>query len=360
MAADSRRSDANRSSGSRPAPFVGPEPVGQQDPAVDDGSVPELGQGPGEAVRTVEIQDPAEQRAWRSPVRAAGRPQAALLDDRADAASRVRLEPAQRGRRGSTDHDQLRAAIAHDPGDVRQGRPQRPQGRVGEGRAPDRPNRRGAGPVARGEDDIERRIEVDRQAPAFAQVGHANSGLLGEPARHLVVAAERRHRPEDAGIGDRERVGGVGVVGDGLARWTRGDLHEVAQVGRPGEGQGARPEDDEAAADRAIGRGGPPAGLGRGRPSAGLGRLAGFGRSGGGVESERAPQAIAKRHVRRRFGDEPDVVRPGRQELPAVVFGQRRAGSRQRRLAWSRPAGRRVEDQDGDWPHQPSLEPALG
>jgi hypothetical protein len=138
MVAGSSRSDAKRSSARTrwPARFGGAASVGHQDARVDHGGVGEAGDGGGQSVGAVAVEQLAEDRArrpgwlrrsWRRiGRRRRRRAEAALLDQGPDAARDAALQPLERGRRDAARDQQLGAAVRENVGECRKQLARRP------------------------------------------------------------------------------------------------------------------------------------------------------------------------------------------------------------------------------------------
>ena len=225
-----RRSEANRSSGLGQRRFVRAEPMGEQDARVDDGRVAELGEPVAERLGPVAVQEQAEDRPRRprlgvlgpsASARRGARPQAALLDERADPAGGVPLEPARGSSalvRPVTTSSARRSAAtrAMAAGDSRTvaansaGEPARPRSAR---------RRAGCRGRPRAASDAARSVTV-QPARSSSQRGSALS-----PGRSGMAGS-------CVGPGDRDRVGRVAVVGERARLARRGGLHEGPPVGR--------------------------------------------------------------------------------------------------------------------------------
>ena len=103
------------------------------------------------------------------------------------------------------------------------------------------------------EDRVERRVEIDRQAPAAAQVVDAIAGLLAQPAGQGVVARQVRHGGEVRRVPDGDDVGRVEAVGERPPLAAPGGLQQVRDVPPPRQRDRARAEHDEPGARRQAG-----------------------------------------------------------------------------------------------------------
>ncbi len=172
-----------------------------------------------------------------------------------------------------------------------------------------------------GQDDVERAVDVDREPPPPAQVADRVPGDLVEPARQSVVAGEVGHvRERLAGMGDRDDVGRVAVVGEGPSILGAGGRHELATVG--GRGQRDRPGTEDHQAGRAIG-------------------------------TDEVAEAPSERCIVGRPGEHPDVGRSGGLEPDPMALGDARSSGGDPALdgTGGRP-GVRVQDSDGDRAHE--------
>ena len=300
--------------GRRPARLVGAEPVGEEDPAVDDRRVGELGQVRAERPRAVAVEQRAEDR----------RPDRALLRRRGSGgraprpSARVReavwrFEPGEARRGGPAGDEELArrsAAVARTAASaarragtsrsrrasVSKRRPRRPSGR---GRAA----RRGRPRAASG-------AEVVRPVRRRSSSEPARQGVVGRRGRAASAsglgAARSRRRPPSSGCSRGP-----------AARRTRGRRDERRAIGRPAR----------AGSRRSRGR--------RARPAA---------------RPDAAPEP-SPRTTRRtgRLADDLDVGRAGGRRSPRG--DARRAAPGPRRASVERAGagrGRRVEDADGD------------
>ncbi len=136
--------------------------MGQQDPAVDEGRIAQLGQARPERERSVGRQDRPEDRARRPLGQVTGerarRAQAALLDQGADAAAGEAFEPGEGPCRGPAGDHELRPRVGQDP-------PDRVEALQDEGILGVWPgvDRAALGPE---QDQVEWRVEVDTEAMA--------------------------------------------------------------------------------------------------------------------------------------------------------------------------------------------------
>ena len=97
------------------------------------------------------------------------------------------------------------------------------------------------GPATAEQDEIERAIDVDPQSTTGPQIRDRHAGLLLEPARQHVVGREIGNGREDGtGMGDRDDIGGIAVVGACRRPGPAGRRHELPAIGR-GSRAGSRP-----------------------------------------------------------------------------------------------------------------------
>lgn len=218
--------------------------MGQEDTAVDDRGIPEPGQqqAKGAGARGVELD--TQQRCGRSHTGArapwivpvcqhARRAQASLLDDRADPGWNAALEPAERPDRDPAGDDQLGAPIRGHGPDRGNARPDRAQVHVvGRTRATK-------------QEQVERTIDVEREAPPRPQIRYPVAGYFLEPARKRVVAREVRDRGQRPDGADRDDVRGEPVVGQRYRIVRRGNCDKVRVVPTPRQRDRPRSKDHE-------------------------------------------------------------------------------------------------------------------
>ena len=185
-----RRSLANRSSAGGQPRSSGPSRWASRTRRVDEGAVRQGGQQRAERARAVALEQQPEDAPGRPPVgppeqRRRGRgPQAALLDQRAGPAARAgaRASGGRRRRSGprraARPPDRRRAGAA-----PRGGRAPAPRSRRGQRQA-----RRAPGTLE--QDEVERRVDIHRQAPPAREVRDRDACLLREPAGQRVVGRE--------------------------------------------------------------------------------------------------------------------------------------------------------------------------
>jgi hypothetical protein len=157
--------------------------VGEQHAGVDDRRVAEPLEVSGKRPRPVAIQEKPEhgcRRALLVPGRAglrkrACRAQASFLDDGADPPGGPGFEPPERRRRYPAGEEQLASTISGNGGNPREAVTDRADVRD---RRPRRPAH---------EQQLERPVDVEREAPATPQIVDAVSADLLEPARQGVV-----------------------------------------------------------------------------------------------------------------------------------------------------------------------------
>ena len=171
------------------------------------------------------------------------RPEPALLDPGPGPGGRMPLQPGERGGGRPSGDEQLGAPVGGDLADLEQ--------------AGSRGRRAGLGGQVVGphaeQDEVERPIEIEAEAPAAAEVVHPVARDLLEPAGQGVVAGECRDGRERVGARDGDDVGRIAVVGQGLAALAgrRGDEGSPIRLGRQRDRPGS--EDDQAPGRRRSG-----------------------------------------------------------------------------------------------------------
>ena len=226
----------------RPAPLVRAEPVGEQDPAVDQGRVGELRQPRAETLGPVAVEQQAEAGADRSLLGRA-RPEAALLDQGPGPGRGVGFQPGEpRGPR----RDRRRGARARiaAPSSRHRRAP-----RAGRGRR-DRGGRGSRGPSSVRQDGVQWRVQVDLEPPAIAEVANGDPG-----APRGVAAARCRTRGPAAPRGarcrrPRSRPRSSGCWRGPCPRDPRRQSTNACAIRRRASGQAAGAEDDDAVAGR--------------------------------------------------------------------------------------------------------------
>ena len=312
--------------GRGPATLVRAEAVGQQDPPVQQRPVGQRSHVTPERARPVAVQELAEDAARRAPVGTAdqgagrGGPEAPLLDERPRPAPGLPLQPAKVRRGHPASDQQLRARVGG----------QRPEGgQPRRGPACRRPPPGSGSPAPRRrpfeQQQVQRRVHVHRQATPRAKVPHLHAGHLGQPAGQGVVGGEVRGQrgKHEVGAGDRDRIGGVAVVGQGAGRLRGGGDEERAKVRAGREGDRASPQHHQP-----------------GRPQL----------------RHEAAEARAEWSIVGRLPAHDGLGRAGREEAPPVALGQR--GARRVQDALERAGVGREgggEDQDGDGGHRPGV-----
>lgn len=319
--------------GCRPGRLVCAEPVGEEDAGVDDDGVGEVRDDATECLGPLAVQEHPEGRArralrsWRALQvgrlrERARRPEAALFHEGPDAACRATLQPPERGRGGAAGDEELGPSVDEDRGDGIEavaGTVERGIG--GEGTKLARAAWR------QGEErDVERAVEVEREAEVRPEVRHRHSGHLVEPAREGVVAREVGERREEVGPAERDDVGRVVAIREGARLPGRRDRDEPAEVPGGRERDRACPEHHHP------------------------------GRTAAGHLGREPPEPRAERCIVGRARDDPDL-RGASGEEPAAVPG--RDGQPSIRKQPFERAGRRagfaVEDEDDDPRHSASL-----
>ena len=170
-----------------------------------------------------------------------------------------------------------------------------------------------------GQHEVERAVEVDREAPAAAQVGDRVAGVLGEPAGQGVVAGE------------------IGHGGEALGRARHGD--DVGRVAVVGEGPPV------------VGAGGRRRTLARSRASpAGSRRSPGRRARRRAIGADQVPEPSPERCIVGRPGHDPDVVGAGRDEARS---GAARPARPARRRASARADRRPAPDPGGGCGRRP-------
>lgn len=305
--------------------------MGEEDPRVDDGRIGQAGHDPAEGRRAVPVEEEAEDRPGRAragrrlPADGEGRarPEPAFLDERPDARRGPPLEPSQ-GRRGGTAGDE------HLGPPVAERRPHAGQSVAG--------RRAALADVPADEHEVERPVQVELESPPGPAVDHAPAGPLLEPARQRVVAGEVGDVGELVRPGDRDDVRRVPVVGECDPARAPRRVDERREVGPRREDRRARADDDDA------GRLAPA-------PGPAIARL-----PTPSELVEEAREAPPEREAVGRPGDDADVLRAGGLEHLSVRRGE--LGPRPGDDPHERPgggAGLRMEDDDGDGRHRPSL-----
>ena len=166
-----------------------------------------------------------------------GGPQPPLLDERTDAGGYGPLEPAKAPRGHPTGDEKLGMRVVRHRAD----------GSEPLGHAIDNPARRSRKPRSPAEEQqVERAVDVEPEAPPPPQIMDLVAGHLAQPARERVIGRQvargrnvTRHR-------DRDDVGREPVVGEGQEPVGGGGLDEGPPVGEGREGDRARPEDHDA------------------------------------------------------------------------------------------------------------------
>ena len=163
-----------------------------------------------------------------------------FLDDRPDPRRDPATEPCQRLDRDAPGQDELGAPVGRDPAD---------------GGKPLADRREIAGPV-RGrrpaqQRQLERSVDVEREAPPAPKVADRVPGDLGEPSRQRVVAGQVRDVGQRPGTGDRDDIRRVAVVGERGPSVGARRRDEVRVVASRGQRDRAGPQDDEPG--RALG-----------------------------------------------------------------------------------------------------------
>ncbi len=102
----------------------------------------------------------------------------------------------------------------------------------------------------RGKGNVERRVQVERQALLAGQLVDDEPGTFLEPAWQGVVAGQRRKVAQHRRPADRDDVGREAVVGRRAALAGRCDLDQAARVAGVEARNGATAEDDSSAARR--------------------------------------------------------------------------------------------------------------
>ncbi len=159
-----------------PAGLVSPGAMGEEDPAIDERGIAQLGKDRPQPARARPIQRGAEDRS-RRPLPGDTGPEPSLLDERARPRAGVSLQPCQARRRRPTGHDQLGRWIARDAADEPEPRDDAVGDALRRSREPEPP---------REQDEVQRPIDVDPEPPAAAQVARPRI----PPARQ--ASGERR------------------------------------------------------------------------------------------------------------------------------------------------------------------------
>ena len=200
--------------GGRPGAFVGAEPVGEQDARVEQGPIGQRRNVAAQRSRAVALEQLAQDAPRRPPVRAPGRAARAAGSG----------GPAPRPGRGSATASAVRASGGRSPTSARR-RAARRRGPTASARrarqaSHDRGRVGGIGPGQRrraacagDQEDVQRRVHVDRQPPPPGQVADGDAGRLREPARQRVVRGEvgdapRGSRPRRRSRSRRPSSGG--------------------------------------------------------------------------------------------------------------------------------------------------------
>ena len=246
MRAGSSRSEANRSSATGQSVSSAPEPMGEQDPRVDDRGLAESREVVAERPRTVALEQCAEHGGGR-PLAGAPRPHPALLDERPGPRRGVRLQPGEVGRRRP-----VRRRRARQPGRRRRRGSRRGSRAPARCRPPDsdaahRPPRstRSSGPS----------MSTPSRRPT-APVVDRDTGVLVEPARQGVVGRRGRARSRARrGRGrSRRRRPSSGCWPGRVATPPRRPRRSSRRSASVASGTAPEPEDDEPAVAEAPDR----------------------------------------------------------------------------------------------------------